>query len=117
MHMLHSQRRAPSLRRILADLAVAVVRPRRLAVLACLLLALDHSPLSAEDRTDWVIEQISSHNAGMSPARRTEKYAEMGETLFKFYRATNYLFWVDHASSAQLTTFGGNKETRIWLHG
>ena len=74
-------------------------------------------PTPAQSRGNWVVEQIGDHNAGMSPARRADKYALMGDSVMSFYRATNYLFWADHATSPQLNTFGGVKETRVWLHG
>src|SRR5262249_42771643 len=53
----------------------------------------------------------------MSQASRADKYALMGDSVTNFYRATNYLFWADHANSPLLAPFGGVKETRIWLHG
>ncbi len=74
-------------------------------------------PLAAKTRSAWVIDQISEHNAAMSAARRADKYALMGDSITNFYRATNYLFWADHANSPLLNTFGGVKETRTWLHG
>lgn len=68
-------------------------------------------------RGEWVIEQIGARNASMPPARRADKYAQMGDSLMSFFRATNYLFWSDYAVSPQLREFGGSKATRIWLHG
>lgn len=53
----------------------------------------------------------------MPLARRADKYAQMGDSLMSFYRATNYLFWSDYAVSPLLRDFGGSKATRIWLHG
>ncbi len=73
-----------------------------------------HKPAS---RSEWVIEQISARNAAMPPARRADKYAQMGDSLMSFFRATNYLFWSDYAASPLLRDFGGLKSTRIWLHG
>jgi uncharacterized protein (DUF2252 family) len=91
------------------------LRPATLVFLC--VSALLQSPLVAQNRSDWVVKQISSHNAAMTPAQRADKYALMGGPLTSFYRATNYLFWADHANSPLLRPFGGVKETRIWLHG
>lgn len=74
-------------------------------------------PVAAQNRSDWVVEQIRAHNVNMTPLRRADKYALMGDSVRSFYRATNYLFWADHTTSPLLNTFGGVKETRIWLHG
>lgn len=68
-------------------------------------------------RGEWVIEQIAARNSTMPPARRADKYAQMGDSLMSFFRATNYLFWSDYARSPLLRDFGGSKATRIWLHG
>lgn len=86
-------------------------------VIASLLMAMAPRTLAAQSRGDWVVEQISAHNAGMTPQGRADKYALMGDSVVSFYRATNYLFWADHASSPLLAPYGGSKETRIWLHG
>lgn len=74
-------------------------------------------PLSAQSRADWVVAEISARNVSMSPSRRAEKYALMGDSVMSFFRATNYLYWADHAHSPLLLPFGGVPQTRIWLHG
>jgi uncharacterized protein (DUF2252 family) len=86
-------------------------------VIAALLLAMAPRTLAAQSRGDWVVEQISAHNSNMSPQSRADKYALMGDSVVSFYRATNYLFWADHATSPLLAPYGGVKETRIWVHG
>jgi len=74
-------------------------------------------PAKPLSRSDWVIEQIDARNAAMPVSRRADKYAQMGDSVISFFRATNYLFWSDLASSPLLRDFGGSKQTRIWLHG
>lgn len=74
-------------------------------------------PAGPQSRSDWVIDQIGARNSAMPPARRADKYAQMGDSVMSFFRATNYLFWADYAASPLLRDFGGSKQTRIWLHG
>ena len=75
------------------------------------------TPPKARSRSEWVLEQIDARNATMPVARRADKFAQMSESVISFFRATNYLFWADLASSPLLRDFGASKQTRIWLHG
>lgn len=75
------------------------------------------APAKPPSRSDWVIGQIDARSAAMPQARRADKYAQMGDSVISFFRATNYLFWSDLAASPLLRDFGGSKQTRIWLHG
>ena len=103
-------RRAPTLR-------VSVPATALLLSLIAVLGSETPRPLSAAGRSDFVVEQVGAHNAGMSNQTRDDKYALMGDSVVSFYRATNYLFWADHAATPLLKPYGGVKETRIWLHG
>lgn len=77
----------------------------------------DKPPQTEAGRSAWVLSQIAAKNATMSVAQRNEKYAQMGQSLMSFFRATNYLYWAEYSQSPLLQAFGGNKTTRIWLHG
>ncbi|MBL8632545.1 MAG: DUF2252 family protein [Myxococcales bacterium] len=96
--------------------SVGKERAKQLAIAALLLLCSIVSSASAEPRADWVISQINQKNASLSATFRAEKYTLMAETMFAFFRATNYLFWADYGSSPLLATFGG-PTTRVWLQG
>ena len=94
--------------------SVVTEKVRQVAIVALLLLCSIVSSASAEPRADWVVNQINQKNASLSAAFRAEKYTLMTETMFSFFRATNYLFWADYGSSPLLATFGG-PTTRVWL--
>lgn len=71
----------------------------------------------AVDRTAYVVDELNTQNAGLTPALRDEKYGLMEEGLFAFYRGTNHLYWKDCGTSSQLSTYGNIAGTRIWLQG
>lgn len=102
------------------------VAARRLRLLGCasvlFLLALPACVPSAvaprvQDRSGWLVEQISSHNASLSPQARADKYAQMGLSALWFFRATNHLYWADFSDPQRLPPYGGDAKTRIWLQG
>lgn len=72
---------------------------------------------AAGDRASWVITEIESFNAHLSPDDREAKYCKMVVSPFSFYRGTNHLFWHDHAGDPRFDDFGGAPSTRIWLQG
>ncbi|HAC66137.1 MAG TPA: DUF2252 domain-containing protein, partial [Cyanothece sp. UBA12306] len=47
---------------------------------------------------------------------KKQKYCKMGNSIFPFYRATNYLFWSDFFQDSRLNKFG-NAKTKTWLSG
>lgn len=72
---------------------------------------------AATSRTSYVVGEISSANAALSESSRSEKYAQMKESPFAFFRGSNPLYWKDLGRSSQLGTFGGVAATRTWLNG
>ena len=96
--------------------SVVTEKVRQVAIVALLLLCSIVSSASAEPRADWVVNQINQKNASLSAAFRAEKYTLMTETMFSFFRATNYLYWADFGLSPLLSTFG-SATTRVWLQG
>ena len=96
--------------------SVMTMGAQRLRVVLLLVLCSIATPASAEVRADWVLNQINQKNASLPPPLRAEKYGMMAESMFAFFRATNYLFWTDYGSSPLLTTFGG-PTTKVWIQG
>lgn len=72
---------------------------------------------AAQSRTSYVVNEISSFNASLGADVRAEKYAQMKQSAFAFYRGSNHLYWKDFGNSSQLSTYGGSSSTRTWLGG
>lgn len=72
---------------------------------------------AAQSRTSYVVNEISAFNASLGADIRAEKYAQMKQSAFSFYRGSNHLYWKDFGSSAQVSTYGGTSSTRTWLGG
>ncbi|NES66422.1 MAG: DUF2252 domain-containing protein, partial [Okeania sp. SIO2D1] len=68
---------------------------------------------SIEFNTDLILENVNSVE---KQQLKNEKYAQMEESGFKFYRATNHLFWQDFANDSRLSKFG-NANTKTWILG
>lgn len=81
-------------------------------------LALGASPApAAQSRTAYVVNEIAAFNASLPADVRAEKYAQMKQSAFTFYRGSNHLYWKDFGTSSQLATYGGTAWTRTWLGG
>ncbi|HSP80748.1 MAG TPA: DUF2252 family protein, partial [Myxococcaceae bacterium] len=72
---------------------------------------------AAQSRTAYVVEEITTFNAGLSDEARAEKYTKMKASPFTFFRGSNHLYWKDYGDSPQLSTYGGGADTRTWLGG
>lgn len=73
--------------------------------------------LGASSRTSYVVAEIAAQNASLDAADRAEKYAEMKQSPFVFYRGTNHLFWKDLGASPELAEYGAIATTRTFLGG
>ncbi|MGD1806588.1 DUF2252 domain-containing protein [Dapis sp. BLCC M126] len=81
-------------------------------------------PISNSERTQKVLESIELDTdlilSGANPHKRqdfkAEKYAQMSQSSFTFYRATNSLFWQDFTNDSRLGKFG-NPKTKTWILG
>ena len=91
------------------------MRARTLSSL-CLAAALAAAVGHADTRSRFVVDQLTSHNAGLSAATRSEKYSLMSASPFAFYRGTAHLYWADLGASPLLAPFGGST-TLTWLQG
>ncbi|NET27271.1 DUF2252 domain-containing protein [Okeania sp. SIO1I7] len=68
---------------------------------------------SIELNTDLILENA---NPVEKQQLKNEKYAQMQDSEFAFYRATNHLFWQDFANDSRLIKFG-NANTKTWILG
>ena len=91
------------------------IRARTLPGL-CLAAALAATVGRADTRSRFVVDQLTSHNAGLSAATRSEKYSLMSASPSAFYRGTAHLYWADLGASPLLAPFGGST-TLTWLQG
>jgi len=71
----------------------------------------------ATSRTSYVVAEIQAQNAPLDAASRAEKYAEMKQSPFVFFRGTNHLYWKDLGASPQLWDYGATASTRTFLGG
>lgn len=105
------------------DSALLPTRPRVLAaplfsvVASAALFSASAVAAPAQSRTSEVVAEITAANAALPESARSEKYAEMKESAFAFYRGTNHLFWKDLGVSPALQTYGGTSGTRTFLQG
>jgi len=89
----------------------------RLPLAGAAALALTPWTAAGAERAAYVQAEISAANAGLTAELRAEKYTAMSADVFSFFRATNHLYWRDWGTAAQLATYGGTAQTRIWLQG
>ncbi|NEP03398.1 MAG: DUF2252 domain-containing protein [Okeania sp. SIO4D6] len=68
---------------------------------------------SIELNTNLILENA---NPVEKQQLKDKKYAQMQESEFAFYRATNHLFWQDFANDSRLSKFG-NPNTKTWILG
>ncbi len=74
-------------------------------------------PRSPHSRPEWVREQILHFNRKLEPRFLQKKFSLMAQSHFAFYRGTDHLFWSDFGGSGLEETFGGGKDTRLWISG
>ncbi|GGO81678.1 hypothetical protein GCM10011348_21220 [Marinobacterium nitratireducens] len=72
---------------------------------------------TAHNRSESMLAELDTTNAGLTPELRAQKYHRMAVSPFTFYRGSNHLYWSDLYRDWHFSLFGGLSETQTWLQG
>ena len=62
------------------------------------------------------VQSILNYNSKLSEEIRNQKFTKMSDSLFRFFRGTNHLYWEYFSENKALKKFG-NEATKTWLLG